>query len=937
MTVGFDTSILIGYYNSRAGIATAAGASTLASKLYAPTAPWALTAPKSAANTPTMMSDAVKGAMSGDKLINEDAAKLDLPGASADYKKLFALFNGLNTLSGVVDQIKAKGLTSAQQTQIKTVFNNGLSEIENYVNTLQLDKIRLTTADATSVAKTTVPITNNVSPTYATPPLIYGDVSQPAPAFQGDVKFNISIKRIGVTHDIAIDLSEMGSTPRTIANVVNYINDKLSAEGVGTRVASLRNPGGDRTVSVGGKDVKVGTNPDSWSLNFKIDSGDTVSFSAPATAPSLYIAQTVGDPDPDKDPTTKDGVTSAQLLKFQPDSSDVDPPTKGLNDTNWVDGRSWAKNMDPNVGTVHATQVASDGSVYVLADVSGKVNGQAIKGSQDVALLKYDSAGNLVFTQTLGAASSASGLALAVSADGKQVAVAGSVTGAMGGTIDGPMNSGDSGTYAGNSDSFVTVYNSEGEEQWTQRRGARLNDEADQIAFGDDGAVYVAGRSQSTMPGGSAIGGWDSYIEGFKADAKGKVSTLFTQTVGSASADKPGGLVVDGSSLVLANNEGGHAVLHRFDLSGGTPVETASRDLGDLQGGDIAGLALNGGQIVIAGSTYNGSLDGGSITSPLSGGQDGFVAQLSANLTPSGSDRLAYYGGGGNDKITGLAVSGGKVYISGQAGTDLPNADPVGKKDGFVAQMDVSAGTVAWSQRFTGTDGYAVPTTLAVDASGASVLDRLGLPKGTIDTTPSQQIAAQSSLRAGDSFQVSSSLTGVKKTVTIDNGETLESLAAKLNRAFDYQASISVQTVSGQRTLSIKPLNDRSTLQLFAGPAGKDALTGLGLPEGIVRSTTTTKDGKVVPADGKGQIYGLKFDGILTLDNATTISHVTAELASAMVVVRQAYKDLQTAATPQAVLNAQKAASATGAVPAYLTNQIANYQAALQRLTGSSS
>ena len=90
-----------------------------------------------------------------------------------------------------------------------------------------------------------------------------------------------------------------------MANVVNFINDKLTAEGVGTRVASLRIPGGDRTVTVGGKTVKVGTNPDSWALNFKIDSGDTLSFSAAATEPSIYLAQTVGDPNPDKDPTTK--------------------------------------------------------------------------------------------------------------------------------------------------------------------------------------------------------------------------------------------------------------------------------------------------------------------------------------------------------------------------------------------------------------------------------------------------------------------------------------------------------------------------------------------------------------------------------------------------------------------------------------------------------
>jgi hypothetical protein len=936
MTVNFDTSFLINYYNAKAGLTTASDGSLVSSssstKKYAPTAPWSATATATAANTPAMMTDAVKSAMSGGKLINEDAAQLDLTGASADYKKLFAMFNALNTLSGVADQIKGKNLTTVEQNRIKAVYDKGLAEITAYTSTVKMDQVRITDGQVLDSAKTAVPVQKAVS-TYTTPPLISGDVSQPVDAFQGDVAFNISIKRVGVTHNIAIDLSEMGATPRTMGNVVNYINDKLSADGVGTRVSSLRTPGSDRLVKVGGKDVKVGTNPDSWALNFKIDSGDTVTFAPVATEPSVYLAQTVGDPNPDKDPTTKDGVTNAQLLKFQTETDTVTSPPQAAGDANWVDGRAWAKDMGSTIGAVHATQVGPDGSVYVLADVTGPTGGQTIKGAQDVALVKYDSAGKMLFTRTLGATKNASGLALAVSADGK-VAIAGNVTGALGGAVNGALNSGDTGTYATSTDSFVTVLNSEGEEQWTQRRGARQSDEADNIAFGADGSVYVAGRSQSTMPGGSALGGWDSYVEGFKADAKNKVTTLFTQTVGSSGSDRPGGLVVDGTSLVMANNEDGHAVLHRFDLSGGTPVETASRDLGDLQGGDIAGLALNGGQIVIAGSTRNAGLDAGSVTSPLTGGQDGFVAQLSASLTPSGGDRLAYYGGSGDDKITGLAVSAGKVFVSGQAGTDLPGQDPVGKKDGFVAQIDMATGGVGWSRRFSGKAGYASPTTLAVDATGSSVLDRLGLPKGTVDTTPSQQITAVSSLRAGDEFEVRSGISGVNKKVTIEAGDTLESLSTKINRALDFQATIKITTgADGSRKLAITPANPRNTLQFFAGPAGKDALTGLGLQEGVVRTTTTDKSGVLAPADGLGQIYGLKFDGDMTLNSASSISHVAAELSAAMGVIRQAYKDLQTAATPASVLAQQKAAS-TGTVPAYLTAQIANYKAALDRLNG---
>ena len=67
--------------------------------------------------------------------------------------------------------------------------------------------------------------------------------------------------------------------------------------------------------------------------------------------------------------------------------------------------------------------------------------------------MKYDSAGNLVQTKLLGAASTANGFSIAIDDDGR-VALAGSVTGALE-----PGKSGDSATTA---DSFVTLFDSTG-------------------------------------------------------------------------------------------------------------------------------------------------------------------------------------------------------------------------------------------------------------------------------------------------------------------------------------------------------------------------------------------------------------------------------------------------------------------------------------------
>lgn len=927
MVTSIDPSLLLGIYNSRLGASGGMDLSSpsTAKQRVAPTAPW--TQP----TTPEAASAAVKAALSGRKLINENAAQLDLPNASTDYRKLFALYQGLSTLSGLVDQVQKKGLTSIETQRIQKTFAAGLEEVAAYARTAALDKVRLTSGEVGSTTKTTVPVAA-AKTEYVTAPLYAGSSADAVPRFQGDVKFSITVNRSGATYNVPIDLNDMGAQTRSMANVVNFINGELQNAGVDTRFATQRLPGAERTITAGGQTIKLGPGPDQWAFKVK-PGGEAVTFSAAVSAPAVYMTQAIGDPNPDGKIDTNDGVISQQLLKFQTEvPAGMTAPVAGQNDPNWVDGRAFAKTLGPEVKTVRATKVGPDGSVYMLADVNNKVAGQEIKGAQDVALLKYDPAGNLIYTRTLGASDTASGLGLQVAADGR-VAIAGSVVGGLNGAQEGPLNSGTA--FAKEADSFVTVFNAEGEEMWTQRRGARLADEASQIVFGDNNMIYVAGRSKSALPGATGLGDWDSYIEGFGPPStavltKGQVPTTFTQSFGTSGADRPAGMVLDGTNLVTASVENGRAVLRRFDISSGSPVLASTRDLGDLQGGDIAGLALDGGDVVIAGSTSNGALAVGSTTKALSGGVDAFAARIPKDLSPGGT--LAYYGGTGDDRATALSVSNGKVYIAGSAGTDLPGQAPVGKKDGFLANINIATGTADWSRRFTGKEGYATPGSLAVDDTGASALDRLGLPKGALDLTDSQKITAASSIRAGEQFTVRSG-TGRPQTITIEADDTLTTLGTKIKRATGFQAKVSVTSSGGLRKLTVTPLNPRTVIEFSAGKVNKDALEFLGIPEGVVRNTIVNDKGASEPADGKGQIFGLGLEADLNLTSAVEIAHSAADISTAMGVVRKAYKDLVAQATPQSA-QAAAAAAASGPVPQYLQNQLANYQAALARLGG---
>ncbi|MDR3509711.1 MAG: hypothetical protein P4L64_17630 [Caulobacteraceae bacterium] len=917
-----DLSVLNNYYLAKAGIissssssgTSSSGTSSTASTTAAPTPPW------NATNAATQTASLLAKSLEGQSVINPNAAKLDVKGASSDYKSLFTLYQGLNTLQGLTADMLAKGATTVSKEQATKAFATGLSQVNSYVNGLSLDHMRLTLGTvATSDSTTIAPPTENDS--YTTGVIFSGGINDPAPAFAGDVKFDINVSKVhGAKSTVSIDLSQMGSTPRTVPNVVNYINSQLKAAGIKTQFATSRQPGVAQTVTSGKTKITLPAGPDQWSLKVNGDSAEQIAFSAPATADAVYVSQTSGNPSGAKDVT----APIQQLAKFQTtNSATTTPPPAALVQSgtiNSVAGEAFAKTLGPEVGSIHASATAADGSVYVVANITGKTDGQTIQGSQDVALLKYDSAGQLQYTRTLGASGSASGYALAVAADGS-VAVAGSITGALD-----AQNLGNS---TSSSDSFVSVYNAKGEEQWTQMRGSLNDDQANAVAFGSDGSVYIAGQTTGSMPGAKGVGGQDGYLAGFSSTGK----ALFTTQFGTTGSDAATSLAVDGSTVVVGGVENGHGVVRGFTLnSTGAPTAGTVRDLGDLQGGSIAGVAISNGQVVVAGNTKNPALNAGAVTAAASGGQDAFVAQLSENLTAASTDAVAYYGGTGADTVSGLAVSNGKVYITGSSSGGLPNLANQGTKEGYVANIDVASGAVNWSQAIKGQDGYDAPGSIAVASGGASVLDRLGLPTGTLQYTGSQLLTASSSVRAGDQFQIRTAAGATPVTVTISADETADSLALKIKRATGFAVNATVLPSSNKEEVKITPQNTRQVVELLPGPSGKDALNALGLSPGVVQKAPAIATSTAKSTNATKNTYGLNIAQDFDLTTTAGITAAQTAIKTAMAKVQTAYYDLVNANKPKTPTS-----TVTGTVPAYLTSEISNYQAALDRLTGGSS
>jgi len=942
VVITLDTSALLTYYQARTGQAAGASTATAATsggkaKAVVPSAPWL-----AKASEPSAL---VKAALSGRKFVDEAANQTSLKGASSDYKKLFATYQALNSLSALAARSAEKGVTDSELKRLQSVITKGLSEVTDYAQNLTLEQGRLTAGTVMTSDRSTVGVPKAVFG-YVSDTIYTGQADEEVSKFQGDVSFNMAVKRFGATTNLTMDLADMGATPRTMSNVVSFMNGKLKAAGFETSFAVERKLGEARTVQVNGQAVKLPATGDDFALRIKGDSTEQLTFTSPAATPAVYITTAAGDPNPDDNEKTKDAVIENTLTKYSA-AGGGEPG-----------GKVFSETLQGTISSVRKTVAGADGSIYMLADVTKDVSSQVIKGDQDVALLKYDSAGHLLFARSLGATDSASGLSLAVSADGN-VAVAGSITGRLQGAVNGPINSD---AASGLTDSFVTRYDAKGDELWTARRGGLLEDEATALAFGSDGVLFVGGRSKSDLAGTTGTaggGGYDSYLTAFATDINGGPKALFTRKFGGAENDSVTDIVVNGSQVIVGGKESGNAVLRSFNVAPNVVTETATnvdsngiitskpvtytksatltvgavRDLGTLKGGDLAGLKIDGGQLYVGGYTANGALDIQNTTAAASGGSDGFVGRIALDLTDTSADTLAYYGGSGDETVTGMAVANGSAWLVGSAGKDLEGQATVGEKDGFVAQIDVATGGVSWSQRLTGKDGYATPTSISVDQAGAGSLDLFGLPKGTMDFSQSERVVSATAARAGDTFQIRTRERSPLATITIGAKDTLETLADKIKQASGFRAKVEMSSDGNTRKLKISPAFATSTVEILAGKGGTDVLQALGLAAGVVRGTKT-ENGKTVSADGGGPVFGLQLPPELDLMTEAGRKNASSILTRSMSAVRTAYREISDNALGLNTASGSTAGKAGGTVPTYLKNQISNYQAALNRLTG---
>ncbi|HVV64476.1 MAG TPA: hypothetical protein VHC42_03340 [Rhizomicrobium sp.] len=884
--LAFDPTTLLGYYQSKlpvapASIAASPKATDSATANDAP--PWEGAVPPQEQRDAQVLS--ITNFLDTSKVPLSAGVASDAK-TEQDNQKLFALYTAVNNLSYLASMAKRDGMTAGQLVGLNARFQEGLKQVQDYVATTDFNNFTLQAASPSSSATSSAGVGFG-SFAYDTRTLVSdADVSKPLPGLSAAQGFTVTVRKAGVSTDVDIDLSKV-TGGLTLDNVVAYVNQQLSAAGFASRF--------HRAITKGSIDDPTNA---SYGIEVAPAGSETISLSAPVAAPALYV---VGDSGLANGTADAPADRQGRLVKL----TDLANTQQGA--------ISATANPSSGLTGARATVVDASGNVYVVGDATGDFGNQLNQGSQDVYLTKYDSAGEALWTRLLGSAGAASAYSIALNPSGG-VVVAGSTTGSV--MQDAVAD--------GNLDSFVAKYDASGNQTWARQIQTLADNQAASVSVDAAGNIYVGGQVSGVIGAGQVSAGKnDAYVA--KLDGKGDI--VYENQFGASGDDSVAATAVaaDGG-LIVASVQNGHAIVSKYANGDATGAPVWSEDLGALQaGGAIGGLAVSNGQVYVAGTTSNPNLTAGGaaqIAHASSGGLDAFVFGIADSGSSASPSSVTYVGTGSLDRGAAVTVgSDGAVYLTGSTNGTFSgqNRNVAGVDNMFVSALDPS-GAIRWTRQYGGADGTSTGQGVAFDAQGSSVLDALGLPRGTIAFNQTVDLTQTTTLRAGDSFSIRMEGAAARTaTISVEKGETLSSLVNKINIEMQNAGKASISYGGGGEMLKIA-VNPGMTATLVAGPQASDALARLGLSP-----QTLTNGAASSGAEGAKGAYGLGLADDMDISTASGGGAARAQLLSVLSSIQKIYQSENAPASGPSPASGH----AAGPAPAHLSAQLANYALAL--------
>jgi hypothetical protein len=754
-----------------------------------------------------------------------------------DSKTLFAAYKALERMLDITDYAQSsQGKTLSDL--VNTKFQTRVAELETFINNAKTNTVSLVSGLLAADLDSLIVLGQDEDAPRFNGAVILENLNDPISGLTATDQFTLESNDGTTTRHVTITLGDISSNPNdyTLNNISAHTNTAATSAGISTSIYSER------------------FSENKYGFRVEVGFGETSSFSAAAATESsaVYVAGFRG-----QGPSGGGFVTKVDNLGST-------NPTEVF--YNQIDTTSQAD-------SANGVAVDSTGAVYVVGKTAGDLGDQAVDPkNNDVFLNKYDAAGNIIFTQRLGATEDGVGFAVAV--DGNDnVIIAGQARGALTTTA-----------FGGNLDTFVTQFNSDGQEQWTRQAGPFLDDIGLSLAVNSSNEIFVAGVTRSEIGTGEGFGGGD---DAFVTKLDNSGTLVYNRQFGDSDNEQHTAIAVNSAGNVfLAGTDGANGFLRRYGDGDATALDWEAVGVVGTDGG-VTGLSVdNDGDVYVSGYTSNSNFFGNAASPPtaFAGGTDGFVSKFAAN----GSPRFAtWLGTSGIDRAFSIAVDpiSKEVYVSGETTGTLAGETSSGMTDGFLIKLDSSAREV-WRHQFGG--GFDQRgSSVAFDSSGTSVLSRMGLPDGEVPADPTTSITSVSTVRPGQYFHISVD-NGPSEKVTVDDDDSFGFLSFKIRNAIGSGGEGTARFIDDDidgRFLRVTALNGHK-IELIPGPEGLDALSGIGLrPEVIFGEVADDGNKNFVETN-----FGLGLIDDINLLTESAVEDARTLLEFAQLTVKKAFR-----------------------------------------------
>ena len=230
---------------------------------------------------------------------------------------------------------------------------------------------------------------------------------------------------------------------------------------------------------------QLGTSADDYSWSVAVDGSGNAFISG-------YTKGSLGG--------TNAGVEDAFLAKYDPAGTLL-----------------WTEQLGMTRGD-YSDSVALDafGNAYISGFTKGSLGGLNA-GGLDAFLAKYDTAGNLLWTEQLGTSDDDYSYSVALDNSGNAF-----ISGYTKGSLGGPN--------AGWEDAYLAKYDPAGTLLWTEQIGTNYNDDSLSVAVDGSGNAWISGQTNGSL-GGEHVGRYDAFLVKFVIPEPGALCLL---AVGSA-------------------------------------------------------------------------------------------------------------------------------------------------------------------------------------------------------------------------------------------------------------------------------------------------------------------------------------------------------------------------------------------------------------------